>query len=230
MSSAEIIRLIRKHGLRVFTTTDILTLTGLKPAAATHALRRLASRDLLVRLKRSVWASRLIDVDAYEALGALCAPWPAYVSLHSALADYGVVEEIPRVVYAVSPAMPRRYRTALGEFRIHHLPTRLFWGYETRGLRGGSYPVADKEKAFLDLIYLALTPRSELELPHKRHRAWDLDEKKLRLYAERFRYEPLTAWLRNEGLLAKPQISEKRRIARRAHDAEPARAVYAPRR
>ena len=201
MSAAEIIGLLRKHELRVFTSADIITLSGLAPDAATQALNRLAAQNLVARIKRGVWVNKLVaDLNPYEAVPFLRAPWPAYVSLHSALADYGVVEEIPHVVYAVTSTMPRRYSTPIGEFRFHHLPQALMWGFEVRQTGQGQYPVADREKAFLDLVYLALTPRSPLQLPHKRGRAWELDKNQLTVYARRFHYAPLESWLKANAL------------------------------
>ena len=201
VSAASLLKLIQHHGLRVFTSADIITLTGLTPAAATKALTRLAGQDLVSRIKKGVWGSTLsTDLNSYEAVPYLRAPWPAYVSLYSALADYGVVEEIPHLVYAVSTAPPKRYRTSIGEFSIHHLPERLIWGYAVKQQGQASYPIAEPEKAFLDLVYLALIPRSPLELPHKRGRKWDLDKEKLKRYAARFKFEPLTNWLKKERL------------------------------
>ena len=201
VSAASLLKLIQHHGLRVFTSADIITLTGLTPAAATKALTRLAGQDLVSRIKKGVWVSTLsTDLNSYEAVPYLRAPWPAYVSLYSALADYGVVEEIPHLVYAVSTAPPKRYRTSIGEFSIHHLPERLIWGYAVKQQGQASYPIAEPEKAFLDLVYLALIPRSPLELPHKRGRKWDLDKEKLKRYAARFKFEPLTNWLKKERL------------------------------
>ncbi|NNN06345.1 MAG: hypothetical protein HKL90_10635 [Elusimicrobia bacterium] len=201
MNAAEIIAILREQRLRVFTTADFITLSGLTDVAATKALARLATRDLLVRIKRGVWVNQLAaNLNPYEAVPFLRAPWPACVSLHSALADYGVVEEIPHVISAVTSAMPRRYSTAIGEFRFHHLPRHVMWGFETRQAGSGQYPVAEREKAFLDLVYLALTPRSPLQLPHKRGRAWDLDKPKLTAYAKRFHYAPLESWLKTNNL------------------------------
>ncbi len=201
MTAAKIISLLRKHDLRVFTTADLITLTGLTDVAASQALLRLACQNLVVRIKRGVWVSGLVsDLNAYEAVPFLRAPWPAYVSLHTALADYGVIEEIPHVIYAVTSTMPRKYPTPIGEFRFHHLPERLMWGFEVRQTGSGSYPVADREKAFLDLLYLALTPRSPLQAPHKRGRTWELDKAKLTVYAKRFRYAPLESWLKANNL------------------------------
>ena len=48
--------------------------------------------------------------------------------------------------------MPWNYPTPIGEFRFHHLAERLIWGYEVRQTRAGNYHVAQREKAFLDLI------------------------------------------------------------------------------
>lgn len=201
-ASADLLGALQRHRLRVFTTSDLSTLTGLSAEAASQALRRLASKGLASRLKRGLWASRLAaDINPYEAVPHLRAPWPAYVSLYSALADHGVVEEIPQVVYGVSAAPPKRYRTPIGEFRIHHLPARLIWGYELRGLGAASYPIAGPEKAFLDLVYLALSPRSPLEAPVKRGRRWALDPVRLKSCARRFRCEPLERWLRERRLL-----------------------------
>ncbi|MHB2025938.1 MAG: type IV toxin-antitoxin system AbiEi family antitoxin domain-containing protein [Elusimicrobiota bacterium] len=201
LSAASLLKLIQHHGLRVFTSADIITLTGLTPVAATKALTRLAGEGLVGRVKRGVWVSKLsADLNPYEAVPYLRAPWPAYVSLYSALADYGVVEEIPHVVYAVSAALPKRYKTAIAEFSIHHLPEHLIWGYEVKRQGQASYPIAEPEKAFLDLVYLALIPRSPLELPHKRERKWNLDKNKLKRYATRFKFKPLTRWFKEQGL------------------------------
>ena len=201
VSAAALLKLTQHNGLRVFTSADIITLTGLTPAAATKALARLAGQDLVGRIKKGVWVSKLFaDFNPYEAVPYLRAPWPAYVSLYSVLADYGVVEEIPRVIYAVSAALPKRYRTPIGAFSIHHLPERLIWGYEVKRQGQASYPIAEPEKAFLDLVYLALIPRSPLEFPRKRERVWDLDKEKLKCYAARFKFEPLTNWLKKERL------------------------------
>lgn len=201
VSASSLLKLIQRHGLRVFTSADIITLTGMSPAAATMALRRLAAQDLVARIKKGVWVNRLAaDLNPYEAVPHLRTPWPAYVSLYSALADYGIVEEVPRVVYGISSALPKRYRTPIGEFHIHHLPERLIWGYDIRKTGQCSYPMADAEKAFLDQVYLALIPRSRIGFPHKRGRRWDLDKAKLRRYAARFQFPPLTKWLKKNGL------------------------------
>lgn len=194
--------MVRDHRLRVFTTADLVTLADIRSPAATQALRRLSAQGLMRRIKRGVWVSRFSDdVHPYEAVAHLAAPWPAYVSLHSVLADCGVVEEIPQVIFVVSSGRPRRYETALGSFHVHHLPQRLIWGYAMRPVGPARCPVAEPEKAFLDLAYLALIPRSPIRFPHRRGRRWDLNRDKLLRYAKRFRFRPLGDYLRKNAAL-----------------------------
>jgi predicted transcriptional regulator of viral defense system len=170
--------------------------------AASHALSALAGRNLVVRLRRGLWASRLAPgLSPYEVVGRLQAPWPACVSLLSALADHGVIEEVPDTVYAVTSGPPRRFRTPLGSYRLHHLPSRLMWGYGAVRAGPASYNLADPEKAFLDQVYLALVPRSPIGFPPRRGRSWSLDRKRLRVYAIRFSSRRLTGWLKKEGLI-----------------------------
>ncbi len=200
--ATRLIELLRDHRLRLFHTSDILTLTGMNRPAAVQALRRLATRQLVARLKRGLWVNRLVeDLDPMEAIPHLVSPWPGYVSLTSALSRQGIIEEVPHVIYAVTAGRPATYRTVLGEYHVHHLPERLMWGFKSVGTGKASLAMAEPEKAFLDLVYLGLVPRSPIGLPYKRDRAWRLDRATLKRYAHRFKHPPLTRYLRQEHML-----------------------------
>ncbi len=191
-SSIDIVRIIRNNNLRVFTTSDIRTLTNMTQTAMTTALNRLAQKEIVLRLKKGVWSNKIADhLNPYEAMGYLRAPWPSYVSLYSALADHGVIEEIPHILYGVTSARRQHLQTPIGRFHIHHIPAHLMWGYEIKKTGNGQYPLAEPEKAFLDLMYLSLIPRSGLSMPVKRSRRWALDKKKLQKYAKRFHFPVL---------------------------------------
>lgn len=201
-SAIELVKLIQKHKLRVFSTSALATLAGMDSVAASQALIRLSKEKLVVRVKRGFWVNQLNhDIHPFEIAPYLRWGWPCYVSLYSALAEHGVIEEISQVIYVVSSALPKNYRTPVGAFHIHHLPPHLLWGYENKKIGQGSYPIAEPEKAFLDLVYLALTPRSPLELPYKRDGKWNLDVNKLTAYAKRFKFEPLRAYLKENRLM-----------------------------
>src|ERR1019366_4794281 len=126
--------------------------------------------------------------------------WTAYVSLYSALSHHGLVEEVPQTVYGVTAGRAARYRTPLGMISLHHLPMHLVWGFRIEQIGSASYPIAEPEKAFLDLVYLGLIPRSPIGLPYKRGGRWALDRRKLAAYARRFQFPPLIKYLRDHQL------------------------------
>ncbi|MDP2325592.1 MAG: hypothetical protein Q8N51_16415 [Gammaproteobacteria bacterium] len=103
---------------------------------------------------RKVWADLKEQVVDRLALPELIsAPHPACISLQSALFHHGLIEQIPSVLYAVTPARPRRLRTPLCTISFHRLPPELFRGFELSS--GSDAKIATPEKALFDLLYLA---------------------------------------------------------------------------
>lgn len=109
ISATDILDLLRKNELRIFRTTDIATLTGMSASSATHILERLRKQNLLTKNKRGLWVNALSsNINSFEYLPYLTAPWPSYVSLHSALSGLGIIEEIPHVIYGVTAGAARQ--------------------------------------------------------------------------------------------------------------------------
>jgi hypothetical protein len=185
-SAAGLLRLIQEHKLRFFRTGDVVTLSGLTTSAAAKALDRLATQGLLQKMKRGLWVRKNLEgLNPFEAVPFLTAPWPSYVSLYSALAHHGIVEEIPHVIYAVSAGRPSPMKTPLGQFFIHHLPAHLIWGFAMQREGSASYP---------------LIPRSPLGFPYKRDKRWKLNLTTLARYARRFEHAALIKFLKNNHL------------------------------
>jgi predicted transcriptional regulator of viral defense system len=99
----------------------------------------------------------------------LAAPYPAYVSMQSALFHHGLIEQIPEVVYAATLARPRRIDTPLATVSLHRLPPELFTGFELSPDDGAK--IATPEKALFDVFYLSqgrsrlFVRLPELEIP-----------------------------------------------------------------
>ena len=133
-------------------TRDVAVTLGVSPAYASTVLARLATARHLVRVRRGVWV--LPDrVDPLALPECLTFPFPAYVSLQSALYLHGMISQIPAVTYAVSLARTRRFVTALGTVSVHHLEPRFFFGFEDAGRQGSR--LATPEKALVDFLYFA---------------------------------------------------------------------------
>ena len=134
-----------------FTTREAAARLGVPNAHASVSLARLRTAGLLVRLRRGLWAFR-DRVDPLALPELLTAPFPAYVSLQSALYLHGMISQVPAVTYAVTLARTRRFSTPLGTVSVHHVKPRFFFGYEDAGRAGGR--LASPEKALVDFLYL----------------------------------------------------------------------------
>jgi predicted transcriptional regulator of viral defense system len=135
----------------IFTTADAAIRLGLSNAHASTVLARLAAAGQVIRLRRGVWA-RPDGVDALALPEYLTAPFPAYVSLQSALYLHGMISQMPAVTYAVSLARTRRFTTPLGTVSVHHVQPPFYFGFEDAGRAGGR--LATPEKALVDFLYL----------------------------------------------------------------------------
>jgi predicted transcriptional regulator of viral defense system len=184
---ADLLRLNRP----VVETREAATRLGLSVPAASQQLRSLERSGIVRRLRRGLWLLRR-DLEPFAVPAYLTAPYPAYVSLWSALARHAMIEQVPRQVYVASLARRQQVRTSIGDFSIHHLAPELFGGYRQTDVGGH---LATPEKALFDTIYL-LAPRGgevrlpELELPE------DFDEGKLNEWAQRIQRPRLRTMVR----------------------------------
>ena len=135
----------------VFSTRDVAASLEVSPAHASTVLRRLAGAGRIICLRRGVWAFR-DRLDPLAVPEHLTFPFPAYVSLQSALYLHGMISQVPSVTYAVSLARTRRWTTPVGTVSIHHVEPWFFFGFEDAGRRGGR--LATPEKALVDVLYL----------------------------------------------------------------------------
>ena len=152
MNQIEALQRLRALSTPVIETRDVAALLQASTSNATTILRRLAQRGMITHLSRGRWlVNEKIDRLALPEL--ILAPYPAYVSLQSALFHHGLIEQIPSVLYAVTPARPRRLRTPLGTISFHRIPPELFQGFELSSRSDAK--IATPEKALFDMLYLA---------------------------------------------------------------------------
>ena len=152
MNQIEALQRLRTLATPVVETRDVAALLQVSASNATTILRRLAADGMVVHLTRGRWlVNQKIDRLALPEL--MSAPYPAYISLQSALFHHGVIEQIPSILYAVTPARPRRLQTPMGTISFHRMPPELFKGFELSATSDAK--IATPEKAMFDLIYLA---------------------------------------------------------------------------
>jgi len=152
MNQIEALQRLRTLTAPVVETRDVAALLEVSTSNATTILRRLSGKGMIVHLSRGRW---LVNekIDRFALPELILAPYPAYISLQSALFHHGLIEQIPSVIYAVTPARPRRLRTPMGTISFHRMPPELFKGFELS--TASDAKIATPEKALFDLLYLA---------------------------------------------------------------------------
>ena len=169
MKQIEALAKIESLGNTFFETRDVAAALRVSNTNANKIATRLAEAGFVLRLARGRWAlSRNLNKLAVPE--QLTAPYPAYISLQSALYRHGLISQIPVVTYAVSLARTRRYETPVGVFSIHHVNADFFFGFESDNASGGAM-IAVPEKALVDVFYFSpartrlFATLPELELP-----------------------------------------------------------------
>ncbi|MCZ7665226.1 MAG: hypothetical protein M5U22_20895 [Thermoleophilia bacterium] len=169
---------LAEAGLYVFTTEDAVRLRpdDVSPTTVRYLLKLLTDAGWIIRLRRGLYAGtgRLpggVDVPPFVIATSLVSP--SAVAFLSALAHYGLTDQIPRVITAVTPrkvVVPsmREAGQAAGErgqhlwhaagldFRyVSILPKRFSFGIEVVWLdERFRVPVTDRERTVLDLFAL----------------------------------------------------------------------------
>lgn len=165
----------------VLTTGEAAVAWEISLPTAAKVLARLAASGLVVKIRQGIWQIGSGRIDPTLVLPVLTNPFPSYVSGWSALSHHGMIEQIPRGIFAASLDRPKRLETRIGQFQIHHLHPNLFGGFE--GATGRRAGIARSEKALFDTVYLysvrlGKVTLPELELPQ------DFDSRELERWVE----------------------------------------------
>jgi predicted transcriptional regulator of viral defense system len=168
MKSLDAYAELQRFGKPVVTTGDAAVRLKTTLSAASRILGRLKNSGLVTPVRRGLWSLRS-DLDPLALPEYLTAPFPAYVSLQSALYFHGMISQVPQVIFVASLGRTRRVTTSMGTYSIHRLVPEFFGGYRTDSSR--EIKMATREKALLDVLYLAAARSRlfarlpELELP-----------------------------------------------------------------
>ncbi len=80
---------------------------------------------------------------------------PSYVSLHTALAFYGMIPEAVVQITSVTSLKTANFNNPFGEFSYKSVRNELMFGYDLKPIADGrTLQLAKPEKALLDLLYL----------------------------------------------------------------------------
>ena len=105
---------------------------------------------------------------------------PSYISLHTALAFYGIIPEAVVEITSVSTQKTARFENRFGIYSYQTIRQNLFFGYEAKVMQDGKrYMMATPEKALVDLLYLYPQYNTESDMLELRlDEDWMADEMK----------------------------------------------------
>ena len=135
------------------------------------------------RVSRRLYVNKLAHDFSARELVRILRP-EAYISLETALSEWGISTQSPSALTYVTMGFPRKFRTPSVQIVYRHIGKKLYWGFEGKRTRHGSYRTAEPEKALLDWVYLQRQeglPTAFDELTLK-----EIDWKKLRRYALKY--------------------------------------------
>ena len=89
---------------------------------------------------------------------------PSYISLHTALAFYGIIPEAVTQITAVSSLKTATFVNDFGDFSYIKIKKELLFGYELKPFGDHTIQFAYPEKAILDLLYLYPFYNTEKEM------------------------------------------------------------------
>ena len=154
MPRQNILVYIKQLNRPVFTTSEIVGLSGKSPSTITQSLNYLQKQGLIIKVHRGIWAEADSRVSPYSIIPFLTPRHRAYVSFISALHLHGMIEQIPQVITLASTCHTRTVHTKMGTFSIHRIAPQFFKGFDWyRG--NGNFLIAQPEKALVDSLYLS---------------------------------------------------------------------------
>jgi len=168
-----------------------------KPDFEKNNLTRWTKQSLLIKLRNS-WYSfpEYLKTPNFQYFVSNKIYSPSYISLHSALAFYGIIPEAIVQTTAVSSLKKANFENAFGSFSYQKISQKFMFGYEQKAfLSRKRLLFATPEKAILDLLYLYPLYSSEHELRELRFdedfMQKDLNVARLNEFTEKFQSKTL---------------------------------------
>jgi predicted transcriptional regulator of viral defense system len=163
---------------------DLASKYRLSAGAVTNALRRQATRGLLEKVADGVYLNRLAaSITATDLVNELVPE--SYISLGTALAEWGLTSQNPSVVTCVTASRGRKIRAGTSANIVYRkISHDLFCGFVEKKSRYGRYKIAEPEKALLDWIYFHL--KDGLPVQFDEVHFSNLSRSRLVAYAKKF--------------------------------------------
>ena len=137
-----------------------------KPDFDRNNFVRWAKKGLLLRLRQGYYTfPEYKNKPDFSLFFANRIYRPSYISLHTALAFYGMIPEAIVQITSVTSLKTASFQNEIGEYEYKSVRKELMFGYNIKSIANGqSIQLARPEKALLDLLYLYPFYNTEQEM------------------------------------------------------------------
>ena len=146
----------------VFTTRQAAAFCRGSLSNTIQALNHLEKQGVIIKIARGIWGFEAgrNKISPYDVISYLLPSHRAYVSFVSALHLHGIIEQIPQSITLASTEHTKTIHTKIGTFFIHRIAPSFFKGFDWyKG--GGSFLIAEPEKALIDCLYLSARKKKQ---------------------------------------------------------------------
>lgn len=186
-------KLISKE-IHIFTPQIFSQLFDTNKTATKHFLETHVKSDLLIRLKRGLYALRTDPPTEEEIANQLYKP--SYISFEYALSFYGLLPEMPYAITSATTKPTRNFTISSQIFSYRTIKKEVYTGYSLLKQNNRSFFIADQEKAYLDYLYfvfLGKNPTNERLISLAKGK---INKNKLQLYLSSFKNQKFTKFIK----------------------------------
>lgn len=158
MKDLELIQKIREFPKKNFSITDLEKILSVKKKSLRTVIMRLKNKGVLNQITRGWYSVFGVVVTPEEIVNQIY--YPSYLSLKTVLSKAGIVNQIPRQIYCITPR--KSYKTKIVDVSViyRQIKKELYFGYYIENDLEIAYP----EKALLDLLYFVSLGREAVSL------------------------------------------------------------------
>jgi predicted transcriptional regulator of viral defense system len=164
MFSKNLIKLSPLYSKPYFFTEDVAKVLDISIESARVFVTRQSKKEIFIKLKKNCYSFgqrwNLNNEEDFFAISSILRV-PSYISLLTALSYYGVSTQFPQDVFeSITIFSTKDYEIKGKNFKFYKVKEEFFNGF----IRKDNYFIAEKEKAFIDAIYLYSFGKYSLDL------------------------------------------------------------------
>lgn len=141
---------LREKNIRLFSSDEFRRLFGVSEYAAQNFIKN-HTKDLFIKLRNGLYASRLNPPSEMEIANRLLAP--SYISFEYALSRYGIIPESTYSITSATTKITREFTAQDKTYEYNRIKPVAYRGYRTEKQGSATVLIAEPEKALADYLY-----------------------------------------------------------------------------